>query len=63
MQSESTFERRVGEVVVDGGVCLGQVRLCVRECGARLGQVLVDGLLAGPVVALGYHVHTADLDR
>ena len=49
MQSESTFERRVGEVVVDGGVCLG--------------QVLVDGLFAGPVVALGYHVHTADLDR
>jgi len=44
-----TFKRRVGEVVVDGGV------------GFR--QVLVDGMFARPLVALGYDVDTADLDR
>jgi len=44
-----TFQRRLGKIVVDGGVCFW--------------QVLVDGMFAGPLVTLRYDVYTADLYR
>ena len=45
----NTFERRLGQVAVDGGV------------GFR--QILVDGMFAGPLAALGYDIDTANLHR